>query len=118
VAGATTSMAGKTSLLPDAACAYLGLLSVRPDMQGFGIASDLLAEGERIARDDWRRSLMRITVITTHRPELAAFYERRGYRRTGRFKPSFDRKQVLLVPGLKPEWMEKLLAPPRIETTI
>lgn len=104
--------------MPDAACAYLGLLSVRPDMQGFGIASDLLAEGERIARDDWRRSLMRITVITTHRPELAAFYERRGYRRTGRFKPSFDRKQVLLVPGLKPEWMEKLLAPPRIETTI
>lgn len=104
--------------LPDAAAAYLGLLSVRPDMQGLGIASDLIGEGERIARDEWRRSLMLITVITTHRPELAAFYVRRGYRRTGRFKPSFDRKQVLLVEGLRPEWMEKLLAPPRVTTTL
>ena len=103
--------------MPDAAAAYLGMLSVRPEMQGLGIASDLLAECERIARDEWRRSLMLITVITTHRPELAAFYVRRGYRRTGRFKPGFDRRQVLLVEGLRPEWMEKLLAAPRIETT-
>lgn len=97
--------------LPDAA--YLGMLSVRPDMQGLGIASDLMTECERRARDDWQRRLMRITVITTHRPELTAFYERRGYRRTGEFKPTFDRKQILRAPlrvaGLRPEWMEKVL---------
>src|SRR5205809_7618493 len=34
--------------VPDAA--YLGLLSVRPDMQGLGIASDLMTECERVAR--------------------------------------------------------------------
>ncbi len=100
-------------LKPMADAAYLGMLSVRPDMRGRGFASELLAECERVARDAWLRPSMLITVITTHRPELVAFYERRGYRRTGRFKPTFDRKQVLRAPlrvaGLRPEWMEKIL---------
>ncbi|RZA19182.1 MAG: GNAT family N-acetyltransferase, partial [Lysobacteraceae bacterium] len=60
--------------------------SVRPDQQGGGIGKDVLAECERIARDEWSLPLMRMTVIDI-RDELIAFYERRGYRRTGITKP-------------------------------
>ena len=46
----------------------------------------LLAEAERLARDEWKLPAMRMTVIDL-REELIAFYERRGYRRTGIKKP-------------------------------
>ena len=46
----------------------------------------LLAEAERMAREDWRLPAMRMTVIDI-REELIAFYERRGYARTGIKKP-------------------------------
>ena len=46
----------------------------------------MLAECERIARDDWQLPSMRMTVINV-RDELIAFYQRRGYQRTGAFKP-------------------------------
>jgi GNAT superfamily N-acetyltransferase len=90
----------------------MGLLSVRPAMQAGGVGKQLIAECERVARDEWRCATMGITVITSHRPELTRYYERRGYARTGRFKPKFERKQVLrgmLVDGLRLEWMEKKL---------
>lgn len=114
------AIVGCAYLKPTAGSAYFGMLSVRPDMQGLGIASTLMSECERRARDIWLLRTVRITVITTHRPELTAFYERRGYRRTGRFKAAFDRRQTLLAPmrtaGLRPEWMEKVLVSD-IETT-
>ena len=65
---------------------YFGMFSVRPDQQGGGFGKLLLAEAERIARDEWRLPVMRMTVIDI-RDELIAFYERRGYRRTGIKKP-------------------------------
>lgn len=65
---------------------YFGMFSVRPTLQGGGIGKQMLAEGERIVRDEWRLLVMRMTVIDI-RDELIAFYERRGYRRTGIFKP-------------------------------
>lgn len=65
---------------------YFGMFSVRPNLQGGGIGKALLAEAERIARDEWRLPAMRMTVIDI-RDELIAFYERRGYRRTGIKKP-------------------------------
>jgi GNAT superfamily N-acetyltransferase len=68
------------------AAGYFGMFSVRPDLQGGGIGKLLLAEAERIARDEWDLPAMRMTVIDL-RDELVAFYERRGYRRTGIFKP-------------------------------
>ena len=61
---------------------YFGMFSVRPDLQGAGLGKRLLAETERIAREDWGLPAMRMTVIDL-RDELIAFYERRGYRRTG-----------------------------------
>jgi ribosomal protein S18 acetylase RimI-like enzyme len=65
---------------------YFGMFSVVPGLQGGGIGKQVLAECERIAREDWRLPAMRMTVIDI-RDELIAFYERRGYRRTGILKP-------------------------------
>lgn len=65
---------------------YFGMFSVRPDLQGAGLGKALLAEAERVAREDWGLPAMRMTVIDV-RDELIAFYERRGYRRTGIRKP-------------------------------
>ena len=65
---------------------YFGMFSVRPDLQGGGIGKHVLAECERIARNEWRLPAMRMAVIDI-RDELIAFYERRGYRRTGIKKP-------------------------------
>jgi len=65
---------------------YFGMFSVVPGLQGRGIGKQVLAECERIAREDWRLPAMRMTVIDI-RDELIAFYERRGYRRTGILKP-------------------------------
>jgi len=65
---------------------YFGMFSVRPDLQGAGIGRATLAEAERIARDDWHCGEMHMTVISV-RDELIAWYERRGYKRTGIYSP-------------------------------
>lgn len=65
---------------------YFGMFSVRPDLQGAGIGRAMLAEAERIARDDWHCGEMHMTVISV-RDELIAWYERRGYKRTGIYSP-------------------------------
>jgi ribosomal protein S18 acetylase RimI-like enzyme len=65
---------------------YFGMFSVRPDLQGGGIGKAVLAEAERIVRDEWRLPALRMTVIDV-REELIAWYQRRGYRRTGIRKP-------------------------------
>lgn len=63
-----------------------GMFAVRPDQQGGGIGRAMLAEAERIARDEWNCSEMQMLVIPL-RSELIAWYERRGYHRTAIFKP-------------------------------
>ena len=65
---------------------YFGMFSVSPALQGGGIGRAMLAEAERIARDEWGCATMRMTVISV-RDELIAWYERRGYRRTGEYSP-------------------------------
>ena len=70
----------------EAGAGYFGMFSVRPGLQGGGMGTQLLAEAERVAREDWHLPRMRMTVIDV-RDELIAFYERRGYRRTGIKKP-------------------------------
>ena len=66
--------------------AYFGMFSVRPEAQGNGTGRALLAEAERVVRDEWQIRTMRMSVIDV-RNELIAWYERRGYRRTGQHKP-------------------------------
>jgi len=65
---------------------YFGMFSVQPGLQNTGIGKSMLAEAERIAREEWKLPSMRMTVIDI-RAELIAWYERRGYRRTGITKP-------------------------------
>lgn len=65
---------------------YFGMFSVNPGLQRGGVGSSLLVEAERRVRDLWQLTEMRMTVIDV-RAELIAFYERRGYVRTGILKP-------------------------------
>lgn len=91
---------------------YFGMFAVRPGLQGGGLGKQLLAECERIARDEWQLPVMRMTVIDV-RDELIAFYERRGYRRTGVRKPfpyGDERFGVPLRDDLRFEILEKPLA--------
>ena len=64
---------------------YFGMFAVDPDQQGGGLGKAVLAEAERMAREQWQCRAMRMTVIE-QRAELIAWYERRGYRRTGEYQ--------------------------------
>lgn len=64
---------------------YLGMLTVSPALQGAGLGRALLERSEEIARG-WGCPRMRMTVID-RRAELIAYYERRGWRRTGATEP-------------------------------
>ena len=69
----------------DAVC-YFGMFAVRPTQQGGGVGGDLLADAESYARDRLGATTMQMTVIA-QRSELIAWYERRGYHRTGETRP-------------------------------
>lgn len=91
---------------------YFGMFSVRPDQQGGGLGKVVLTEAERIVRDEWRLPTMRMTVIDV-RDELIAFYERRGYVRTGIKKPfpyGDERYGIPKRDDLRFEVLEKPLA--------
>jgi ribosomal protein S18 acetylase RimI-like enzyme len=92
--------------------AYMGMLAVRPLLQGVGVGKLLIGEAERIGREVLGCKLMTIGVATHHRPDVAAFYERRGYARTGRIKPfeGSQARRVKKAPDLRAEWMEKNLS--------
>ncbi|MGW2816659.1 GNAT family N-acetyltransferase [Streptomyces sp. NPDC001415] len=66
--------------------AYFGMFAVSPALQGAGLGKQIIAEAERTVRAEWGVSEMHMTVISV-REELIAFYERRGYRRTGKMTP-------------------------------
>jgi len=90
---------------------YFGMFSVVPRLQRSGLGRDVLAEAERIARDLYGMRLMRMTVIDV-RDELIAWYERRGYRRTGTKKPfpyGDERFGIPLRDDLRFEVLEKAL---------
>ena len=65
---------------------YFGMFAVDPGEQGHGLGKQMLAEAERVAREQWQCRAMRMTVIV-QREELIAWYVRRGYRRTGEHQP-------------------------------
>ena len=60
---------------------YLGMFAVDPGRQSRGLGSALLDAAERAARD-WGATRLELTVLN-HRPELRAWYERRGFELTG-----------------------------------
>ncbi|MBB5925995.1 GNAT family N-acetyltransferase [Streptomyces echinatus] len=66
--------------------AYFGMFAVSPALQGAGLGKIVMAEAERQAREAWGATEMHMTVISV-REDLIAWYERRGYRRTGKTSP-------------------------------
>lgn len=68
--------------------AWLGMLAIRPVLQGRGTGRAMLAAAEGWVAEHWGARRMRMTVIA-QRAELIAWYERRGYRRTGETAPFF-----------------------------
>ena len=90
--------------------AQLGMLSVKPTLQNKGIGRQLISAAEIIAQQQWGVSYMRMAVIPC-REQLIAYYQRRGYVRTGETIP-FPVNPALWRPkvnGLCLEWLEKVL---------
>ena len=89
---------------------YLGMLTVRPSLQDRGSGRRLLAGAEDLARTEGIQ-LMQMTVVSV-RHELIAWYERRGYQKTGETRPfPYDDPKFgePLVAGLEFVVMEKNL---------
>ena len=64
--------------------AHLGMFAVDPARQGGGVGRAVLEHAEQVARR-WGATAIELSVIDA-RAELIAWYERNGYRRTGRFE--------------------------------
>ncbi|MEU9131674.1 GNAT family N-acetyltransferase [Kitasatospora sp. NPDC048540] len=91
--------------------AYFGMFSVRPERQGGGLGREVLAHAERLAREQWGAARLEMTVIE-QRADLIAWYERRGFERTGEFSPfpyGDERFGVPLRPDLRFERLVKAL---------
>ena len=79
---------------------YLGMLTVRPDRQDQKLGRELLAAAETFACDRGARR-MELTVVNA-RDTLMAWYERRGYRRTG-LTPPFPYEDTRLGRPTQPD---------------
>jgi ribosomal protein S18 acetylase RimI-like enzyme len=101
---------GSVNLLKTENAAYLGMFAVNPQLQGGGIGKQFMQAAEDLVKQRWQANKMWMTVITT-RHELIAYYERRGYQRTGRIKafPIEVPEENRLVKNLQMEELEKSL---------
>jgi ribosomal protein S18 acetylase RimI-like enzyme len=103
---------GSVLLQRQATAGYLGMFVVRPGLQGAGTGKRLMQAAETLVREQWGLRRMTMTVITL-RPELIAFYERRGYRRTGEILPfPPEHADKVKVGGVEMAVFEKMLASP------
>lgn len=89
---------------------HVGLLSVAPGMQEQGLGSQVLDEAEQFAADVLGARTLSMKVLE-QRPELIAFYERRGYKRIDRTDPfpTGDNVGEPKVSGLTLVRLEKVL---------
>ncbi|MGO2339625.1 MAG: GNAT family N-acetyltransferase [Psychrobacter sp.] len=70
--------------------AYIGMFAVLPELQGQGIGHEILQAAEIFASHHLQSQGQpsRLTMsILSHRPELLAYYERRGYQLNGNKMP-------------------------------
>lgn len=85
IADDETRVVGCCTVVPKDGHAYFGLFAVQPQLQSAGVGSALLAGAEACAVEQGE-SVVQMTVLA-QRTELIAFYERRGYLRTGGTQP-------------------------------
>ena len=88
--------------------AHFGLFAVDPTLQGAGLGRRVLASAEEYASRELAATRFVVAVLS-QRPELIAYYERRGYRRTGRVEPYPVHLNVgiPMAPGLSVEYLAK-----------
>ena len=75
--------------------AYIGMFAVLPELQGLGVGHQILQAAETFAQRHLQSSTptpdknpARLTMsILSHRPELLAYYQRRGYQLNGNSMP-------------------------------
>ncbi|MGP5493870.1 GNAT family N-acetyltransferase [Psychrobacter celer] len=76
-----------------ATCAYIGMFAVHPELQGYGVGNEILQAAETFATrhlaDNDRPSRLTMSILS-HRPELLAYYQRRGYQLNGNKMPFPD----------------------------
>lgn len=66
--------------------AYMGLLCIDPERQAGGLGRAMVREVEQLAVQVFAARVMELIVVDV-RTELVAWYERRGYGRTGVLRP-------------------------------
>lgn len=64
---------------------YLGMLSVNPKLQARGTGKEIMAAAEEYARQQGCPAIFMRVISLRH--ELIAWYERRGYHKTGKVEP-------------------------------
>ena len=69
----------------DDAC-WIGMLATEPSLQGGGVGKAMLNAAEQIACQVFQAKVLRMSVLS-NRPELQAYYERRGFQLTGEVQP-------------------------------
>jgi ribosomal protein S18 acetylase RimI-like enzyme len=84
-------------LVSDAA--FLGMFAVKPTGQANGVGKAMMAEAETVVKREWSAKKILMDVISV-RVELIAFYERRGYSRTGKIN-DFPVSKDLWTPKAK-----------------
>lgn len=87
--------------------AYLGLLCIDPQLQAAGLGRRMIAAAEDQAAREFGATQIEMTVID-RRPELIAYYQRRGYVLTDEKRPF----PVPLDPPLEMVVLAKALAAP------
>jgi len=86
VAERSNAIIGCVALIPqEEGLVYLGLLCVDPEAQAGGVGKAIIAAAEDAAIT-MGANRIEMTVISVRR-ELIAYYERRGFRRTGEKRP-------------------------------
>lgn len=69
-------------LLGKQSSAYIGMLATDPALQIQGLGKQMLQHAEQYAMAHFNASVFKMSVLSS-RPELMAFYQRRGYACTG-----------------------------------
>jgi ribosomal protein S18 acetylase RimI-like enzyme len=89
---------------------YIGMVAVNPDRQSAGLGTLLLEAGERLCLEH-RCKVIEISVIN-RRPDLIAWYKRRGYKITG--EAPYHRPEILILPChfilMEKDWQESMSA--------